>query len=206
MSMRHITRFIVLAALAATAASCGNARDGRSPVFLGIDSLTGAQGGPTAGTPASTLISDIQRDVTSPAPCTTINPCPTFFNDLGQASLRIVLKDVTNPAGPTSNNDVTITRYHVAYRRADGHNTPGVDVPFGFDGAATATITGTSATTIGFELVRTVAKEESPLVQLLSNNSIITMLADVTFFGKDRAGNDISVTGTIQIDFGSFVG
>ena len=204
--MRHITRLLCVAAFAVAAASCGNARDGRSPVFLGIDSLQGIAGGPSAGTATSTLISDIQRDVTSPAPCTTTSPCPTFFNDLGQATLRLALKDTTSPTGPTSNNDVTITRYHVAYRRADGRNTPGVDVPFGFDGATTVTVAGTSATTVGFELVRTVAKEESPLVQLLSNNSIITMLADVTFFGKDRAGNDISVTGTIQIDFGSFVG
>ena len=120
--------------------------------------------------------------------------------------MHIVPKDVTNPTLPTSNNDVTITRYHVSYRRADGHNTPGVDVPFAFDGAVTVTIAGTTPTTVGFELVRVVAKQESPLVQLLTSNNVITTFADVTFYGTDRAGNAISVTGTIQIDFGSFRG
>jgi hypothetical protein len=203
MSMRHITRLIVLAALAATAASCGNARDGRSPVFLGIDSLTGID---ASGTSNSPLTSDIQRDVTSPAPCTDPSPCPVVFNNLGQAALRIVLKDVTNPSGPTSNNDVTINSYRVSYRRSNTSNREGVDVPASFTRGVTATISGNSATTVGFELVRTVAKQQSPLVQLLTSNEVITMQADVTFFGKDRAGNDISVTGTIQIDFGSFRG
>jgi hypothetical protein len=205
MSMRHIIRVIAVAALAAATVSCGNARNGQSPVFLSIDSLAGAPGAtPTVFT--SPMISDIQTDVTSGGTCSSAKPCPTFFNDVGQAVMHIVPKDVTNPTAPTSNNDVTITRYHVSYRRADGHNTPGVDVPFAFDGAVTATIAGTTPTTVGFELVRTIAKEESPLVQLLTTNNIITMFADVTFYGTDRAGNAISVMGTMQIDFGSFVG
>jgi hypothetical protein len=205
MSMRYITRVLCVAALAAATVSCGNARDGRSPVFLGIDSLSGASGAtPTKFT--SPMISDIQSDVTSGGACTVTSPCSTFFNDLGQAVLRVVPKDVTSPTAPTTNNDVTITRYHVSYRRADGHNTQGVDVPFGFDGAATATVAGNGSTTVGFELVRNVAKEESPLVQLLTSNEIITVFADVTFYGTDRAGNAISVMGTIQIDFGSFRG
>ena len=28
--------------------------------------------------------------------------------------------------------------------------------------------------------------------------------AKVTFYGTDQTGNDVSVTGTIQIDFGNF--
>jgi hypothetical protein len=203
--MRHITCVLCLAALAAAAASCGTARDGRSPMFLGIDSLAGASGAtPTAF--SSPVVSDIQSDVTSGGACTTTAPCPTIFNDLGRAVLRLAPKDVTNPNAPTSNNDVTITRYRVTYRRADGHNTQGVDVPFGFDGAVTATVSGGTATTVSFELVRNVAKQESPLVQLLTSNQIITIFADVSFYGTDRAGNDISVTGTIQIDFGNFRG
>jgi hypothetical protein len=205
MRMRTATRLFGLAALLAATTSCGNALNGSSPVFLSIDSLQGAQGN-TPGTFTSPLSSDIQADVTTGGACTTAIPCPVFFNDLGQAIMRIVPKDVTNTTAPTSNNDVTITGYHVAYRRADGRNTAGVDVPVGFDGAVTVTISGTATATVPFELVRTVAKEESPLVQLLTTNAIITVLADVTFFGKDRAGRDISVMGTIQIDFGNFRG
>jgi hypothetical protein len=205
MSMRHIIRFVAFAALAAVSVSCGNARNGQSPVFLSIDSLQGAPGNaPT--TFGSVLISDIENDVTTGGGCTATAPCSTFFNDVGQAVMHIVAKDVTNTTAPTSNNDVTINRYHVSYRRADGHNTPGVDVPFAFDGAVTVTIAGATSTTVGFELVRVVAKQESPLVQLLTNNNVITTFADVTFYGTDRAGNAISVMGTIQIDFGSFRG
>jgi hypothetical protein len=203
--MRTVIRLFGLAVLLAAASACGKARDGQSPVFLSIDSLQAAPGNaPT--TFGSFLLSDIQSDVTTGGGCTATSPCATFFNDVGQAAMHIVPKDTTNPTGPTSNNDVTITRYHVAYRRADGHNTPGTDVPFAFDGAVTVTIAGTAPTTVGFELVRVVAKQESPLVQLLTSNNVITTFADVTFYGTDRSGNAISVTGTIQIDFGSFRG
>ena len=52
--------------------------------------------------------------------------------------------------------------------RADGRNTPGVDVPYGFDGAFTATVSG-GEPTVGFELVRHIAKEEAPLAALAFN-------------------------------------
>jgi hypothetical protein len=99
-------------------------------------------------------------------------------------------------------NAITITRYHVDYIRADGRNTPGVDVPYGFDGAVTVTVSGT--TTFGFQLVRVVAKEETPLVQLKVSKSVITAIARITFFGHDQAGNEVTATGTIQVDFGNY--
>ena len=46
--------------------------------------------------------------------------------------------------------------------RADGRNTPGADVPFAFDSGAALTIAGGGTATLGFEIVRHVAKEESP--------------------------------------------
>ena len=57
---------------------------------------------------------------------------------------------------------MTISRYRVVYRRTDGHNTPGVDVPFPFDSAVTFTVTGDGGST-GFNLVRHSAKQEAPL-------------------------------------------
>ena len=47
-------------------------------------------------------------------------------------------------------NAITITQYHVEYVRSDGRNTPGVDVPYAFDSAVGATVTGTA--TVGFTL------------------------------------------------------
>jgi hypothetical protein len=121
---------------------------------------------------------------------------------VGSAVLSFSMKDAS--ITPSANNNVTITRYHVAFTRADGRNVQGVDVPFAFDGAVTATIIANAQATIGFELVRIVAKEESPLVQLISNPNFINCIATVTFYGKDVVGNDVSVSGSISVEFGNF--
>jgi hypothetical protein len=205
--MRLINRVLMTVAVAAASASCGDVvRNGRAPVLLVIDSLAGARGKASGLEFVSNLTSDVITNVTTPAPCTTESPCPTVFADPGEVKLRIIPKDIgtaTAPTTPSTNNDVTITRVHVAYRRTDGRNVPGVDVPFAFDGATTGTVS-TTQTTLGFLLVRNNAKVESPLVQLKTNGIILTTIADVTFYGRDQVGNDISVTGSIQIDFGNF--
>jgi hypothetical protein len=207
MIMRHAVRLIGLTSLIAASVSCGDAsRSGSSPVYLVIDSLLGSRGGTTVGTPTSPLLSDVITNVTSPLPCAPATPCPTVFDDPGTVSLRAPLKDigVSGTLTPTSNNEVTINRFHVEYIRADGRNTPGVDVPYGFDGAVTGTIAANSTRSFTFELVRHVAKQESPLVQLVASANIITTIARVTFYGQDRTGNAVSVTGQIQVNFGNF--
>jgi hypothetical protein len=206
--MRTFSRAVCAVAVVAASVSCGSTvRQGRSPVYLIVNSLQGARGDkPTQF--VSFLLSDVLTNVTNPAPCSATTPCPTIFNDPGQATITLGMKDVGTPGAPTSptsNNAVTLSRYHVNYRRADGRNTPGVDVPYGFDGAANGTIASTTASvTIGFNLVRHDAKAESPLVELVNNGVIISTLADVTFYGTDQTGNEVTVTGTIQIDFGNF--
>ena len=205
--MRLIIRILTVVSVAAAATSCGDVvRQGRAPVFLIIDQLTASRGGGTA-TASSFLLSDVLTIVTTPAPCSTDNPCATIFNDTGAATLRLSPKDIGPvgvPVTPSQNNEVTIRRVHVGYRRSDGRNIQGVDVPYAFDGAATGTVPAAGTLTLGFEMVRHTAKEESPLVQLQSNGVIITTIADVTFYGTDKVGNDISVTGSIQVDFGNF--
>lgn len=207
--MRMITRLLAFAVLLATATSCGDVvRTGRSPVMLVINSMVATPGGGHgAGVFSSVLLSDVVVNITAPPPCSTATPCPTVFNDPGQVTLSLALKDIgstTAPLTPTTNNAVTLDRVHIEYIRADGRNTPGVDVPYPFDGALTGTVPPTGQLAIGFEMVRHVAKEESPLMQLRNGASIITTIARVTFYGKDAVGNDISVTGQMQIDFGNF--
>jgi hypothetical protein len=205
--MRNLTPFLAVAALIGTTTSCGDVvRNSRAPSYLVIDSLAGIRGAVTLLPPTSTLISDVITNITTPPPCTQTVPCPTIFGDPGQAVMHMALKDpgpATAPTVPSQVNAITINRYHVEYIRADGRNTPGVDVPYGFDGAVAVTVSTTSAT-FGFELVRVVAKEESPLVQLRNSNRFITAIARVTFYGRDQAGNEASATGQIQIDFGNF--
>jgi hypothetical protein len=193
---------MAVVALASGAASCGSVvRQGRSPVYLVLDSLEAAPGN-DPGSIGNFLLSDVAVETD---PCSAASPC--WFNDVGTASLRVALKnpgDATNPAAPTTFNDVTVTRVHVAYRRADGHNTPGVDVPYAFDGAATGTIPAGGTAALTFEIVRHDAKRESPLIELANSSTIITTIADVTFYGTDQAGNEVTVTGSIQVDFGNF--
>jgi hypothetical protein len=207
MIMRSAVRLFAVLAAAAACASCGDAvRSGSSPVYLSIDSLLGIRGAVAPGTPSSTLTSDVITNVISPAPCTTDSPCPIVFGDSGQVTMHAPLKNIGSGTAlaPTSNNDVTITRYHVDYIRADGRNTQGVDVPYSFDGGVTATIPGGGTTTFGFVLVRNVAKEEAPLVQLVSSSNLISVIGRVTFYGQDRTGNAVSATGDIFITFGNF--
>jgi hypothetical protein len=205
--MRNAARILALTGLVAASVSCGSVvRDGSSPVYLVIDALTGIRGAANPGAPAASLTSDVITNVTSPAPCTPQAPCPTIFGDSGEVTLRAPLKNIggSTVLQPTTNNEVTITRYHVDYIRADGRATPGVDVPFSFDGAVTGTIRAGDQLKLGFVLVRNVAKEESPLVQLRTSSNLISVIGRVTFYGQDRTGNNINVTGEIFITFGNF--
>lgn len=101
-------------------------------------------------------------------------------------------------------NIVTFTRYRVVYVRADGRNTPGVDVPYPFDSSATFTAVPGTPGTVGFEIVRLTAKQEAPLRALITNPTFIGTVAEVTFYGQDAVGNDVSATGSIGITFGNF--
>jgi hypothetical protein len=185
-----------LAAILLGSTSCGDmVRQGKAPSFLVIDSLTGASGA-IPGQYGGTLQADVVTVVTGVA---------TRFEDLGQAQLRILLKDPGAPGAtstPSALNAITVNRYHVSYRRADGRNVQGVDVPYDFDGAVTATVTS-SATQVVFALVRIQAKLEPPLRSLasLGGSVAISTIADVTFYGHDQAGNEVSQTGSISINF-----
>jgi hypothetical protein len=130
---------------------------------------------------------------------------PTVFTDSGSVKFRLGLKDPGSsqtPTNPTTANFITVTRYHVDFIRADGRNQQGVDIPYSFDGAATVTVTDTGGG-FGFTLVRIQAKEESPLQALIANGGarVISTIARITFFGTDKAGRAVSVTGEISVNF-----
>ena len=189
-------RLLGALACAALASSCGDmTREGTASSYLVLTSLQAARGG-TSGTFSSFLLSDVR---------TVVDGVPTTFNDPGQATFQLALKD-PGPSGspntPTVNNAITLTQYHVKYVRSDGRNTEGVDVPYAFDGAVTATIANSG--TIGFTLVRNQAKLEAPLQALIFNNIPFTAIAQVTFFGHDQTGREVSVSGNIEVTFADF--
>jgi hypothetical protein len=198
-------RFGICAVLvAAAAAGCGDvATSSRAPSILVIGSLTAASGA-EPGTFSGTLDSDVITNVTTPAPCSETAPCPVVFPDLGQVELSLISKDQASTTGPTDLYAVTITRYRVEFSRADGHNVPGVDVPYAFDSAVTFTVSPGASAKMGFELVRHVSKQEAPLLALKTSHNIISTLATVTFYGTDQAGNVVNAVGSIGISFGNF--
>jgi hypothetical protein len=126
------------------------------------------------------------------------------FSDLGQVRLSLTAKNQASATGPSDLNAVTITRYRVEFSRADGHNTPGVDVPYSFDSAMTFTVKPFESVTAGFELVRHVAKQEAPLLSLANSHNIVSTIAKITFYGTDQAGNVVSATASMGISFGNF--
>jgi len=176
-------------------------RTGRSPVFLVITNLQGEAG--NGGTPSQFLLSDVQVLVEQ-----TINgvvtQVPTYFNDVATATFLVEAK---NPTVPTTGiNAVTITRYRVVFRRSDGRNTPGTDVPYGFDGAATTTIAAGGTGSLSFDLIRHQAKLETPLRNLVGFGGVgfISTIAEITFYGHDQNGNEMVVTGSMDVQFGDF--
>jgi hypothetical protein len=179
--------------------SCGTVvREGRGASYPIIDLLSAASGA-TPGTFGNVLQSDVITNVKVPDGGTT----PTVLEDNGQVTFRIALKDIGTPSGPTTNNEITITSYRVTFTRADGRNTPGVDVPYAFDGAMTGTVRGGTQLSLNFVLIRAQAKLEAPLAALrgMGGAVIISTIAEVTFYGHDQAGNQVSVTGTISVNF-----
>jgi hypothetical protein len=186
-----------LVGLMLTSLSCGDVtRQGSGSSYLIINALEAASGAePTQF--GGTLNSDV---------VTVVEGSSTIFNDLGRVRLALGLKDAGGaelPTAPTTNNFITVNRYHVRYVRADGRNTPGVDVPYPFDGAFTATV-GAGQVEVGFELVRHIAKVEAPLGALARNLIIISTIAEVTFYGRDQTGREVQATGQMLVSFGNF--
>ena len=188
--------------VAMATAGCGDyVRQGKGPSQATVAILAAAPGAEPDKF-GGTLLSDVITLVKK-----TVNGAevrvPTVFNDLGRVTMTAEMKD-PSVTTPTAINAITFNRYRVTYMRADGRNTPGVDVPYGFDSAVTFTVTPGGTATSSFELVRHVAKEEAPLVSLAANDDLVTTIAQVTFYGKDHAGNDVSASGSIGITFGNF--
>jgi hypothetical protein len=74
-------------------------------------------------------------------------------------------------------------------------------VPHAFDSAFTVTVPADGTASAGFDLVRNVAKQEAPLATLRAGETFISTIAEVTFYGRDQAGNEVVATGNITVSF-----
>jgi hypothetical protein len=179
--------------LAVATVSCGElTRQGTASSYLIVDRLEAA-----SGAEPERFGGDLHSDV-----LTIKDGASTIYADPGRVGFRLGLKDPGSPASPnapTSNNVITVTRYHVRYIRADGRNTPGVDVPYPFDGAFTVSVSDTADA--AFTIVRAQSKAEAPLAALRTNLLVISVIAEVTFFGRDQTGRDVQATARIGIHF-----
>jgi hypothetical protein len=197
LTQRSLATALVAGLGLTTFSSCASelTRTGSSPVFVIVDFVQAASGA-TPDDFGGFLLSDV---VTNGG----------IFNDLGRAQFRIALKNPgpgVIPTVPSSINQVTLTRYRVTFRRSDGRNTPGVDVPHAFDGGMTASIPSTGEVIGVFEMVRHQAKAEPPLANLagLGGALIISTIAEITFYGRDQAGNEVVASTLMSVNFGDF--
>jgi hypothetical protein len=197
--MRRIVKVAAVVAAVVSVAGCAAAgRPGAASSYLIVDGLQAASGAqPT--TFGGTLPSDVQTYVNATINGTQVR-VPTVFEDVAQVTLRLAMKDTGAVTAPT--NFITINRYRVTFRRADGRNVQGVDVPYAFDGAMTVTV-GDEPVRASFTVVRVQAKSEAPLLALIGGGGAIAIstLADIEFFGTDQAGRAVSVTAAISINF-----
>lgn len=206
--MTRIARTIGLgrAALAITllAPACSSfLTKGSTTSYLIIDSLqtsTGREPDKFSGTLASDVQTFVKKDDGSGKQVLQ----PFVFADNLVASFRLAMKDpgsTETPNAPSSTNFITVTRYHVKFTRSDGRNAEGIDVPFAFDGALTVTV-GADGAKATMTLVRIQAKTEAPLRSFvgLSGPSLST-IAEITFYGKDQTGRDVTVVGKVSVNF-----
>src|SRR5262245_56720383 len=109
------------------------------------------------------------------------------------------------------NNHVYLDSYRVRFFRTDGRNTEGVDVPYGISGPLSLRLHTPSsgqevAGAVNVTLVRHQAKIEPPLSNMVDpaqapvtlplasagGHNILTVIAEITVFGKTLTGSNVT--------------
>ena len=109
-----------------------------------------------------------------------------------------------NPANEGQALDnILLSSYQVRYRRSDGRDVEGVDVPFSISGPIRVTLPTRTTVDFSVTVVRHQAKVEPPL-ENITNLDIVTMGAEITLFGQTISGDLVSGSGSVQITFADF--
>lgn len=184
-----IIGLIIMALVMTSCSSC--TADSTSASALFINSLTGNDLLGEAG--STTVFSDVITE-------------GSIINDNGVASL---IARPINPAADSINfehtyyMDVLVDQIDVEFRRTDGRNMEGVDVPYRFTQPMNMVVPIYENIDIPFVLIRHVAKMEAPLLALReipSREFVLQLVAIVTIHGKDLGGHRVApVTGYLSV-------
>lgn len=194
----------VVLALAAFGCTPEWARENNSDQLMNIVSITTEAG--DGGQGGAVLTSDI---------------CCPVVEDTATVTLQLTRKNIS--VGGTVLGDVYLSRYEVRYFRTDGRNIEGVDVPYRITGPLAQNIhpadQGTHSTaSVDIDVVRHQAKLEPPLsllrqfvvtdtgANVTSGAGVLTVIAEITIFGRQANGRALSATGQVQITFANYGG
>lgn len=127
--------------------------------------------------------------------------------DAAKATLTAKLLDPSTTVEASNYNSIQLTRYTVQYIRSDGKSIEGVDVPYSFEGAISANIEIDASVEASFVVVRAVAKQESPLVDLIEarDEGVLEVIARIDFYGHDMTNNAVKATGYLTIFFANYI-
>ena len=189
MKMKYLLLILFAVCIIFSFPGCNNLENSTTSASkLIVESLTGKD---LAGEEGSTTIfSDVITE-------------GSVFNDNGVAALTAVLLDPFACTGTcTYYQSILVDQVDIVYSRADGLNTPGVDVPYGFSQKVNMLVGIGEKISLPFVLIQHNAKLESPLVELVNigQEKILKLEAEVTFHGKDLGGHRVeSAKGHVSV-------
>jgi len=118
-------------------------------------------------------------------------------------TVTVALRNKNPTLGGGVQGDVIINQYEVRYSRSDGRSLEGVDVPHTVNGGIGSSVTVGGTTSVPIEVVRRQAKLEPPLSGI-TGYDIVSMNAEITIGGQTVAGDSVSASGRMQIDFANY--
>jgi hypothetical protein len=130
----------------------------------------------------------------------------TVVADLAVVTLRAQTVDPAPILGASAYNDIMLDRYTVSYSRTDGRNSPGVDIPYPFEGSMSSMVSVGTSSSVSIVIVREVAKLEPPLSRLVDVGAevVLQATAKIDFYGHDLANNQVHATGYLPVFFANY--
>jgi hypothetical protein len=154
------------------------------------------------GSSATVLVSVTSINGGSPIASDVRGDDGEIINCFTSVTLSEVVKNPNDPGSASQN--VTVSRYDVSFRRADGRAVEGVDVPYRFSGSMTFTLLpGDLNKPITIDLVRQQAKLEPPLSNI-GGLQLVEMTATVTVYGQTVSGQNVMASGSADVRFADY--